>query len=192
MTVRSATTGAWIAPGPDELPDLRLHMREQMLHPIQQAAFTMRVIGGSSPLFPLVSGPPSRTVAAQEEAGRVLALREHRRLGEAELFWVDADMTSLALAAAATPCAESVMARRMPAEAGLMLFAQPIGNVDYPFAETMAGPFFTPFLVLMPTTVSSSRSWPCPGRVGLLPISPLSMLQVGRPRPQPDPDDGGQ
>jgi hypothetical protein len=54
---------------------------------------------------------------------------------------MDEDITSLA--AAATPSREPVGALRMPAEPGLMLFAQPIGNIDFSVSIAMTGPWST-------------------------------------------------
>jgi hypothetical protein len=67
-----------------------------------------------------------------------MARLEQRRLGEAQLYWVDEDMTSLALAAAACPSTEPVLTRRMPAECGFMMFASPIGQSDHTIVADMA------------------------------------------------------
>jgi hypothetical protein len=121
----STHVGAWVAPHPSELPDLRIQMSEQVLKPPHCHEFMMRIVGGSSPLIPTISGPPEETAASDIMGGILMARSEQRRLRQAQLYWVDEDMTSLALAAAATPSHEPVRARRMPAEAGLVLFAQP-------------------------------------------------------------------
>jgi hypothetical protein len=139
----SAHLGAWVAPHPSELPDLRIQMCEQVLQPPHSREFMMRVVGGSSPLIPTISGPPDETAGIDIMGGILMARSEQRRLREAQLYWVDEDMTSLALAAAATPSHEPVQARRMPAEAGLMLFAHPIGSHDVDLAAALTSPWTT-------------------------------------------------
>jgi hypothetical protein len=103
----------------------------------------MRIVGGSSPLIPSSSGPPEERAAVGIVGGLLMARGEHRRLSQAQLYRVDEDMTSLALAAAATRSHEPVRARRMPAESGLMLFAHPIGSHDIDLATAMTGPWST-------------------------------------------------
>ncbi|ANZ36024.1 hypothetical protein BBK82_08025 [Lentzea guizhouensis] len=142
MTI-SAHLGAWVAPHPSELPDLRIQMCEQVLQPPHSREFMMRVVGGSSPLIPTISGPPEETAGIDIMGGMLMARSEQRRLRQAQLYWVDEDMTSLALAAAATPSHEPVRARRMPAEAGLMLFAHPIGSHDVDLAAALTSPWTT-------------------------------------------------
>lgn len=139
----STHVGAWVAPHPSELPDLRIQMSEQVLKPPHCHEFMMRIVGGSSPLIPTISGPPEETAASDIMGGILMARSEQRRLRQAQLYWVDEDMTSLALAAAATPSHEPVRARRMPAEAGLMLFAQPIGSHDVDLAAALTSPWTT-------------------------------------------------
>ncbi|MEV0675839.1 hypothetical protein AB0I60_04870 [Actinosynnema sp. NPDC050436] len=139
----SALLGAWVVPHPSELPDLRIQMCEQVLRPPCGREFMMRVAGGRSPLIPTISGPPEQTAAIDITGGMLMARCEQRRLRQAQLYWVDEDMTSLALAAAATPSHEPVRARRMPAESGLMLFAHPIGGLDVDLAAALTGPWTT-------------------------------------------------
>lgn len=103
----------------------------------------MRIVGGSSPLVPTISGPPEETAAIDIMGGILMARCEQRRLRQAQLYWVDEDMISLALAAAATPSHEPIRARRMPAEAGLMLFAHPIGSHDVDLAAALTSPWTT-------------------------------------------------
>lgn len=140
----SARLGAWVAPDPSELPDLRIQLCEHVLQPPHCHEFTMRVIDGSSPLIPTISGPPEHTATTAITGGALMAHSEQRRLRQAQLYWIDQDMTSLALAAAATPSHEPVRARRMPAEAGLMLFAHPIGSHDTALATALTSPWTTP------------------------------------------------
>ncbi|WNV90255.1 hypothetical protein [Umezawaea sp. Da 62-37] len=135
--------GAWVAPRPSELPDLRMQMCEQVLKRPHSHEFLMRLLGGSSPLIPTIAGPPEETAAIGVVGSLLMARSEQRRLRQAQLYWVDEDMTSLALAASATPSREPVRARRMPAESGLMLFAHPIGSHDVDLATALTGPWTT-------------------------------------------------
>ncbi|MFI7676350.1 hypothetical protein [Actinophytocola sp. NPDC049390] len=143
MIASAGGLAPWIAPRATELPDLRIQMSEQVLRQPHSDEFAMRIIAGSSPLVPTMVGPPKETAAIGIVAGLLVARSEQRRLSDAQLYWVDEDMTSLALAAAATPSAEPVRARRMPAESGLMLFAHPIGGHDIDLATAMSGPWST-------------------------------------------------
>ncbi|WP_447002444.1 hypothetical protein ACRAKI_22260 [Saccharothrix isguenensis] len=138
------------------MPELRLRLREHVLDP-GNLDFLVRVDNNRNTVFPEIDGPPMPGTAVGVAAGRRVAEREHRRLGEAALYWVDEDMTSLALAAADTPSREPVRARRMPAEAGLMLFAHPIGGRELDPAVSLANLGYPdacePGTLLMPTPI---------------------------------------
>lgn len=119
----------WIAPGPPELPDLRTHMRDFIGTAPGLALLAYQIISSErNRIFAVLPGPQPTPLTTRSGDPRPMAALEARRLGEAQLYWVDDDMTSLALAAAACPSGELVKARRMPAESGLMVFAQPIGS----------------------------------------------------------------
>lgn len=159
------TLGAWIAPPPTQLPDLRIQLCEQMLTDPHCDEFGRRITGGIGPLIPKLSGPPEQRAALGGLAQLLLVHSEQRRLNQAQLYWVDQDMTALALAAAATPSQEVVTARRMPAEAGLMIFAAPIGSYDIDLATAMTGPWTTPapgvdgLRVSLPAVAASWSYW---------------------------------
>lgn len=156
---------AWIAPSPEALPDLRIEMSDQMTAHPHNREFWRRMVGGSFPLIPTAPSPEEQA-AAYELGGTVMARSEQRRLREAQLYWVDEDMTSLALAAAATPPQEPVKASRMPAEAGLMLFAQPIGACDYDVSTAVTAPPYVAvpnldddLVLTMPIVAVSWSTW---------------------------------
>ncbi|MFF1401239.1 hypothetical protein ACFVZD_47060 [Streptomyces sp. NPDC058287] len=86
----------------------------------------MTIERGQYTVLPVV--PSMRTTPQSQIAAQLLAQGERFRLQQAHLYYVTADMTALALAAAATSPAEAVSADRMPAAAGLMVFAEPIGG----------------------------------------------------------------
>lgn len=117
----------WIAPGPSELPDLRVRMRDFIGSPPGEGLLAYLIISsGRNRVLAILPGSSQLSIRASDP--RPMAALEARRLKTAQLYWVDADMTSLALAAAASPSGELVKARRMPAESGLMVFAEPIGS----------------------------------------------------------------
>jgi len=137
VIIRPDMVAKWTPPTPAELPEVRLRLREYVLSR-NYMEFALRIDFGGGAFFPTMQGPPEKTAAVGITGGMLMARREHRRLGEAQLYWVDGDMTSLALAVADIPSGEPVRARRMPAEAGLMLFAQPIGGYDLDLAASLA------------------------------------------------------
>ncbi|MGM1059408.1 hypothetical protein [Saccharothrix sp. Mg75] len=145
----------WTALKATELPEARLWLREHVLHH-DNLDFYVRVQNRNM-VYPDTTGPSEPALRAALAGARLVARQEHRRLSEAALYWVDEDMTSLALAAADTPSREPVRARRMPAEAGLMVFAHPIGGRDLDPAPSMAALGWPdacePGTLLMPTPI---------------------------------------
>lgn len=151
-----AGVSGWDAtPGPEELPDWRIRLCERVGTTSVLTTHTMvRLEVGGNPLALLpylsrsglvgggwnVRGRPELVAAG----ARVIDLAERRRLSEAELFWADSEVTALAVACAADPPREPVKAARMPAEAGLMVFADPIHDRTVPVASVMAGPSTAP------------------------------------------------
>lgn len=171
VIIRPDMAARWKAPSAAELPDMRLRLREHVLSK-DNFDFAVRVAHNRNTVFPNVDGPPE-SVAGVGTAGSLgVAQCERRRQGEAQLYWVDEDMTSLALAAADTPSQEPVVARRMPAEAGLMVFAHPIGGRDLDPALSMANLGYPnacePGTSVMPTPiVAVSWSYWTPGHLDI-------------------------
>ncbi|MGW4112562.1 hypothetical protein ACWEFJ_16940 [Actinosynnema sp. NPDC004786] len=114
---------------PAELPDLRLRMREWVMTSECGHEVARRLNAGKSAITPRLFGPPEIQRASAVIGALLMARCEARRLSEAQLYWVDRDMTALTLAAADHPPREPVIARRLPAEAGLMVFSESI-DVD--------------------------------------------------------------
>ncbi|WP_053719478.1 hypothetical protein [Saccharothrix sp. NRRL B-16348] len=156
VTIRPDLVTRWTAPSAVELPEVRLRLREHVLHP-DNPDFLVRVAYNRTTVFPTVAGPPEMVAGVGVAGSLKVAQRERRRLGEAQLYWVDEDMTSLALAAADTPSREPMLARRMPAEAGLMVFAHPIGGRDLDPAVSLANLGYPnacePGTLVMPTPI---------------------------------------
>ncbi len=69
--------------------------------------------------------------ATPARAAQILVDHEIRRLTDAQLFHVDADMTDLAIAAGKGLPEFSLMPEDLPAPAGLIVFAKPIHVIDY-------------------------------------------------------------
>lgn len=156
VSIRPDLATRWSAPTAAELPELRLHLREHVLAN-DNPDFVVRVAHNRNTVFPNVDGPANRVAGVGVAGSLKVAQCERRRLAEAQLYWVDEDMTSLALATADTPIREAVSARRMPAEAGLVVFAHPIGGRDLDPALSLANLGFPnackPGTLLMPTPI---------------------------------------
>lgn len=156
VKIRPDLVTRWTPPTAAELPELRLRLREHVLDK-DNPDFVVRVAHNRNTVYPRVDGSPKWVAGIGVTGSLKVAQCEHRRLGEAQLYWVDEDMTSLALAASDTPSQETVLARRMPAEAGLMVFAHPIGGRDLDPAVSLANLGFPnackPGTLLMPTPI---------------------------------------
>lgn len=125
----------WLPPTPRELPEWRSRLREYMTDPEWRAQLAMATDGGSTSLFPTV---PGMTKEPGVVAAPLLTAAEEHRLGEAALYYVSEDMTSLALAAASTPPTETIRASRLPSPYGFMMFAEPIGGYTQKLDEALA------------------------------------------------------
>ncbi len=158
-TVGTSPAAVWTPPAPRDLADWRLRLRDHVASPTGHLMLAEMIRTGRTTLAPATT--PHTTAAAAS----ILARGEADRLTDAALYYVTAEMTAWAHAAAATPPTEPVHTRRLPAPAGLMLFAAPIGsytqNTDIvftPYAAASAPPAPPP-----PSTSRSSRS---PGHCG--------------------------
>ncbi|WP_018505348.1 hypothetical protein [Parafrankia discariae] len=110
----------WEAPDPQGVPALRARQAHQMRQPqaIAQVAQVLAIGKGT-----LV--PPSRGPA---EAAQILCADEYRRLADAELFYVAGDMVRLAIAAGESLPDFRLEPEDVPAPAGFLVFAEPIGS----------------------------------------------------------------
>lgn len=111
---------------PTELPNLRLRMREHVMTTECGYELVRRLVAGKSAVVPRLAGPPEIRRTSAVTGAMLMARSEAHRLGEAQFYWVDRDMTALTLVAANCPSREPVAARRVPAEDGLVVFAEPI------------------------------------------------------------------
>jgi hypothetical protein len=120
---RSATFGAepqlWTPPQPRELPALRQALVEQTRSPFQHQALVHALSLGLGTMSP-------HTGSLDRDA-TILLDGEGRRLADAVLYYVTADMTRLAMAAAETLPVHAFHAQDVPAESGFLVLAEPIG-----------------------------------------------------------------
>jgi hypothetical protein len=126
----------WKAPEPRELPEWRARLRDYTGSHESMQSLTQATNAGHTAVFPTVPGLDASPGAI---ASVLLARSEERRLREAHLYYATADMTSLALAAAATPPTEPVKETRLPSPYGFMVFAEPIGGYTQDIADALAG-----------------------------------------------------
>lgn len=108
----------WSPPEPRELPAIRENLANQMRSPYEQQVLTELLQGGKGTLSPH-TGDVSRDAA-------ILLSEERDRLAAAELYYITADMSRLAHAAAETLPVDSSHPDDLPAPAGFMLFAEPL------------------------------------------------------------------
>ncbi|MEU1078178.1 hypothetical protein ABZ404_36935 [Streptomyces sp. NPDC005878] len=147
----------WKAPEPRDLPEWRAQIRDYTGSKDGMQMLTEAVNAGQAAVFPTVRGMDASPGAV---ASVLLARSEERRLREAQLYYATADMTSLALAAAATPPTEPVKEARLPSPYGFMVFAEPIGGYSQNIAETLANvPFAHDVPQISVTTPIVAVSW---------------------------------
>lgn len=121
MEERHETAG-WAPPAPSELPDLRSRLVDHLGSPGARIATRDALRAGRGAISP-------RTGEVERDAELLLA-EEQDRLNAAQLFYVDADMTRLAVAATATLPVHGLHPEDVPAAAGFYLFAVPIASYD--------------------------------------------------------------
>ncbi|MFG3072164.1 hypothetical protein [[Kitasatospora] papulosa] len=126
----------WTPPDPAQLPDWRGQMLEHLESTPALLSMREALRAGRCTIVPTVPGLD----ASDASVGSQLLLRSERaRLQQAALYYATPDMTALALAAAQTPPTEAVTLRRLPSEAGLMVFGEPIGGYTEDAAAALAG-----------------------------------------------------
>lgn len=108
---------AW-PPDPRTLPELRRKMMKFVDHPESRAEATAFLDISGLSMGPAPHGNPA--------AGDILADQELQRLSKARLYFVDADMCSVARRKATRPRTTPLSAHRIPSPNGLLLFAEPI------------------------------------------------------------------
>lgn len=112
----------WDPPTPRELPALREAQAMQMRSPLEQEMLARLLAAGRGTLSP-------NTGDHGQDAATLLR-EEFIRLRQAQLFYVSAEMTRLAQAAARTLTATSTHPDDLPSEAGFMVFAEPIAEYE--------------------------------------------------------------
>ncbi|MFB6908029.1 hypothetical protein ACFCWB_27525 [Streptomyces bacillaris] len=139
MTQPTAAPTRWNPPDPKQLPELRAELLDHYGSTAALLSMREALRAGRGVIIPEVPGinAPPADVAAE-----ILIGSERHRLADAQLYYATADMTALALAAAATPPREKASLSRPPSESGLIVFGEPIGgyveDVGAALASTMA------------------------------------------------------
>lgn len=133
----SVTAPPWTPPDPRELPEWRAKLLDYTNSQEGMQTLAAATNAGQAAVFPTV--PALKGASPGALASVLLSRSEARRLSEASLYYATADMTSLALAAAATPPSEPVRESRLPSPYGLMVFAEPIGGYSQNIGEVLAG-----------------------------------------------------
>lgn len=115
-------SSVWSPPEPRDLPRWRESLAEHMRSPYEHRALVQHLSMGRGTLSPQ-TGDLGRDAA-------ILLDDERLRLASAELYYVSADMTRLALAAAETLEISSFHPDDLPAAAGFMVLEEPIAIYD--------------------------------------------------------------
>lgn len=110
----------WNPPQPRELPAWRADLAERMQSQIELETHANVLAHGKGTLHPPASSPI--------QAAQILLDEEYNRLANAELYFVSADMSRLAVAAGASLPDYQVAAEDLPTTSGLMVFGEPIGG----------------------------------------------------------------
>jgi hypothetical protein len=152
MTPATSAPNAWHPPDPKEVPEWRNRILDNLSTDTAISALCVAIDHGKFSVVPTVTGLAGAVYTAQATgrhanpsikaslgavAAPLLAKAEADRLRGASLYFASADMTSLACAAASTPPTELFSERRLPADSGFMLFAEPIGGYTVPANEAV-------------------------------------------------------
>lgn len=150
----------WTPPDPRKLPEWRGSMIEYLDSTGAKRVMREMIHAGQSTLLPMVPGMPASVGSVGAE---ILHGSEAARLAAADLYFATADMTALALAAAATPPTEAVSLDRLPSRCGLIVFAEPIGGYDQDvgalLARTAAGRPGSSVITTTPIVAASWSPW---------------------------------
>ncbi|GAA2455770.1 hypothetical protein GCM10010191_88770 [Actinomadura vinacea] len=110
----------WKPPAPAAVPQLRAAMARQMRSPWEVRHTTGALAMGRGSIIPNAPTP--------EAAAQVLCEQEYQRLRAAELYFVSAEMTTLAVAAGESLPDFRLEPPDVPSPAGFIVFAEPIGS----------------------------------------------------------------
>ncbi|MFI6485871.1 hypothetical protein ACIBH1_48770 [Nonomuraea sp. NPDC050663] len=126
----------WMAPPAQDLPQWRARVRDYIGSSDHIRELAQSLSSGKASIVPVA---PGSGLSSAVLASRVLARAEKQRLADAALYYVSADMTALALAAASTAPREPVSERRLPAPVGWMVFTAPIGSYTIDLRQQLPG-----------------------------------------------------
>ncbi|GAA3015372.1 hypothetical protein [Streptomyces fulvorobeus] len=160
MNPHPTTPARWEPPDPKQLPELRAELLDHYSSEPAMLSMRQALSAGRGVIVPEV---PGMDAAPDAVAAQILIASERHRLADAHLYYATADMTALALAAAASPPREKVSRERPPAESGLIVFAEPIGgyveDVGAALASTMAARPGVDAKVTTPIVAVSWSQW---------------------------------
>ena len=118
-------TVPWKPPAPASVPELRAAMAHQMRSPWEIVQNAEALAAGRGSIVPPAPTP--------QDAARILCEQEHRRLRDAQLYFVTEEMTRLAVAAGESLPDFHLEPEDVPAPSGFVVFEEPIGsyiNID--------------------------------------------------------------
>jgi hypothetical protein len=110
----------WDPPPPENLPELRAALAAQMRNPWQIHAQAQALAAGRGAIVPQAPTP--------QDAARQLCEQERQRLQNAELFFVTAQMSRLAVVAGESLPEFHLELSDVPAPTGFMVFGEAIGS----------------------------------------------------------------
>jgi hypothetical protein len=128
----------WNPPAPERLPEWRATMVGYSMQRSYMQTLSQAVNVGRTNVFPVVPGM-LHDYSPGSVAAQFLAPLETRRLANAELFSVDADMTALALACSEQPHQGEIIWREGIPDTGLIVFDEPIGGYRMNFRDVIRG-----------------------------------------------------
>ncbi|MEU9279470.1 hypothetical protein [Streptomyces sp. NPDC048341] len=153
-------TTRWVAPTPRELPEWRAELAEFTTSEPSIVSMRGAILAGHCSIVPTMENAP---LDAGTLASVVLNNAERGRLEQAELYYATADMTALALAAAAAPPRERVSVSRLPSESGFIVFEEPIGgyveDVGAALADTLVARAGVDAKITKPIVAASWTVW---------------------------------
>ncbi|MER7817415.1 hypothetical protein [Streptomyces sp. NPDC096153] len=126
----------WVPPDPQMVPEWRAQLVDYAASNPSNITMREAIRSGRCSIVPTMRNAP---IEADTLAAILLNKAERARLEEAQLYYATADMTALALAAAATPPRERVSVDRVPAESGFIVFGEPIGGYVEDVGAALAG-----------------------------------------------------
>lgn len=151
------TRRGWSPPDPKQLPEIRARLAEATITPDAHMKMRTMVSYGKATALPYF--PHARGERFESLAAAALCRSEYARLWQAKPYFVNDDMTSLAVALGTKPPKTPVKPGRAPSPYGFMVFAEPIGGYTQSMADVLAGSDFTDPADISVTTPIVAVAW---------------------------------